>query len=266
MLDAHSELAIPAETHFLVRLERRFRRHSKQSFLAVITSDETWPNLGLDKEALRDELDRLEPFTVSAGVRCLYGLYAGRMGKDRWGDKTPPYRRHLRRIERLLPEAHFIHVIRDGRDVAVSLRGLWWGPGYDVEAQAQFWAEEIRRTRQESRRVRHYAEVRYEELVGAPESTLRTVCDYVALRFEPGMLTYHETAASRMAEYVQPFGPAGRPEDVKSFISIHERVIRSPDPTRVGRWRTAMTDDERRRYEAVAGPLLRELGYQTEVS
>jgi len=45
-----------------------------------------------------------------------YQLYASRFAKPRWGDKTPSYCHHMQNIEEVLPEAHFIHIIRDGRD------------------------------------------------------------------------------------------------------------------------------------------------------
>lgn len=265
MLDAHSRLAIPAETHFLPALLRgRLRGLSTEAFLGVVIGDETWANFGLDPVRYQDTVRGLEPFTVSEALRSFYRLYAARFGKDRWGDKTPPHRRHLASIQKLLPEAHFVHLIRDGRDVALSLRELWWGPGDDVEAQARFWVEEIERTRGHARRARNYVEVRYEELVAKPEPVLRSICDYLSLPFESGMLAYHEQAGARLGEYRRPFGPPdGRP-DIASFIAIHERATGPPDPSRIGRWRTELTDGERGRYEAVAGPLLRDLGYETD--
>jgi len=62
------------------------------------------------------ELQKITPFHVDAAIRCFYRLYAAQLGKERWGDKTPSYGRHMRAIEQVLPEACFIHIIRDGRD------------------------------------------------------------------------------------------------------------------------------------------------------
>lgn len=264
MLDAHSDLAIPSETHFLHLLRRqRFRRISRRRFLAVVVGEDTFPNFGIDEDVLRRTLRALRPFTVSDGLRSFYKLYAERFGKSRWGDKTPPYAVAMSFISTLLPEAHFVNVIRDGRDVAVSLRPLWFGPGEDVAAQARHWVRDVKQARRQSQRVPHYAEVRFEDLVREPEESLRRLCAYLALPFESRMLAYHETAASRMAEYRRPFGPPGTPSEIAPFVAIHERVTKPPDPTRVGRWRTELTGDEQRRYEAIAGPLLRELGYET---
>ncbi len=53
-------------------------------------------------------------------VRAFFEAYAGEQGKPRWGDKTPAYMLAIQRIGRTLPESRFIHLIRDGRDVALS--------------------------------------------------------------------------------------------------------------------------------------------------
>lgn len=260
MLDAHPELAIPSETLFLQSLVKE--DVTKDRFVEIVTSAETWPNMTLDAAELRDvlagELSRAD------AIRAFYRLYAAKRGKRRWGDKTPYYRVFMRDIARLLPEAHFIHVIRDGRDSALSYQGLWFGPGDDFEKQARFWVEQVGIARAQAREVAHYSEVRYEALVVEPETTLRALCGDLDLAFDPAMLLYHRTAAERLSEFKQPFGPAGRtPDDIATFMAIHDRAKAPPDASRIGRWRTEMSHADRQRYEAIAGPLLRELGYET---
>ena len=73
----------------------------------------------MSAEAFERHLTQLCPFTVTEGLRCFYRCYAHRFGKRRWGNKTPMYSCHLHTVERILPEAHFIHIIRDGRDAAL---------------------------------------------------------------------------------------------------------------------------------------------------
>lgn len=264
MLDAHPDLAIPGETHFLRHVAAAGSRAERAAVLAIVSQAPTWPNMALSVSDLQAAFDTVDPFEAGAAVRAFYQLYAHRRGKGRWGDKTPPYRTCMIDIARLLPEAHFIHVIRDGRDTALSYRGLWFGPGDDIEAQARFWVEQIKVARHDSARLRHYVEVRYEELVRNPAVVLRRVCDYIELRFDPTMLEYYRSAASRLGEYTRPFGPpATTPKDIGTFLSIHDRVKSSPDTGRIGRWRTEMSDVDRERFEAIAGDLLAELGYET---
>ncbi len=264
MLDAHPELAIPSETHFLPTLLAEAAGADRALFFRTLTGSETWPNMALGTEELEQALDAVEPFSPAEGLRAFYRLYARRLGKTRWGDKSPPYRRHMATIQRALPEAHFVHMIRDGRDVALSYRGLWFGPGDDIEAQARFWVDEIGRARRQATDLRHYAELRYEDLVADPEASLRRLCQDLDLAFDPAMLAYHRASAERLAETKSAFGPAGStPRDLDAFLAIHERVSRPPDAGRIGRWRSEMPPEQQRLYEAIAGPLLAELGYET---
>jgi len=265
MLDTHPELAIPSETHFLLDILRNAHDLDKDRFLRTLAAAATWPNMALEMAALEDALAELQPFAVPDAIRTFYRLYAGRLGKSRWGDKTPPYRTRMVDIERLLPEAHFIHIIRDGRDTALSYQGLWFGPGDDIEAQARFWVQQISLARKQSTGLRHYLEVRYEQLVTEPEITLSRICEYLELPFHPRMLRYHEFAAARLDEYKRPFGPRGTPKDIGCFLSIHDRVKTPPDPRRIGRWRTEMPEAQRQRFETIAGPLLVQLGYDTRL-
>jgi hypothetical protein len=78
------------------------------------------------------------------------------------------------------------------------------------------------------------------------------------------MLNYHQFAAKRLAEFTQPFGPPGIPPPaLDRFLSIHDHTRQPPDRGRIGRWRTEMPETQQRQYEAIAGDLLRQLGYPT---
>ena len=133
MLDAHPDLAIPTETHFIPALLQVVETTGdREAALRLLAGAATWPNLGVEIAAVAEAFSRLDPFTPGGAARAVFGLYAEAQGKPRWGDKTPPYRASMSEIARALPEARFIHIIRDGRDVALSYRGLWFGPGDDI--------------------------------------------------------------------------------------------------------------------------------------
>lgn len=265
MLDAHPDLAIPAETHFLGAL---LSQHANEAFsvtryVDTVTSAATWPNFELNRAALEMELREMAATNLGDAIRCFYRLYAMKRGKGRWGDKTPTYRGSIADIADILPEVRFIHMIRDGRDVALSYRGLWFGPGDDIETQAQFWRAQIMVAREQGSRVAHYLEIRYEDLVAAPESTLRKICEFLDLPYATQMLEYPRFAKARLAEHTNPFGPPGTPRDLTEFLAIYERATKPPDPSRIGRWATEMPQSDRERYEFCAGDLLRALNYET---
>jgi hypothetical protein len=264
MLDAHPDLAIPTETHFLPALAALPDDATPDQVADVMLGATTWPNMGLEADDLRAVFATLAPFSVGDATRAFFRLYAARFGKSRWGDKTPTYRSSLPAIARLLPEACFIHIIRDGRDVALSYRGLWFGPGDDVAAQARFWTDKVTGTRRDGASVQHYLEVRFEDLVADAEGVLRRICGFLDLAFVPEMLAYPERASARLGEFKQSFGPAGAGDvDLERFIGIHRSTSDPPDAAKVGRWRREMSQAEVKTYEAIAGGLLRQLGYET---
>ena len=267
MLDAHPDLAIPSETHFLGGfIGSAAVTLSRTDFLARLTSAPTFPNMAVEAGDLAAAVDAIEPFTAAEGIRAFYRLYAARFGKRRWGDKTPPYRARVMEISEFLPEAHFIHIIRDGRDVALSYRGLWFGPGDDIEAQARFWVDEITATRSQAENLAHYREVRYEDLVVNPEARLRDLADFLSLPYDFAMLDFHGSAGDRLAELREPFWPTGgKPVSVEALRAIHANTSDSVNQTSVGRWRAEMPSAARRAYEAIAAPMLSALGYDIDV-
>jgi hypothetical protein len=269
MLDAHPELAIPPETGFFSLDMNRpdspevDRRTFFETIVGFPADAPAWQDFHLPKEQFWARLKEIDPFTRSAGYRAFYQLYAARFGKKRWGDKAPLHCLFMDRIEALLPEAHFIHILRDGRDVCLSLRHMWFSPGWEVEIQARHWGDFVSAARRHGGAARHYLEVKYEELIAQPEAVLRRICAFAGLRYVRSMLDYYTRTPERLR------APEARLRRDGSVIVSKEQRLRQqaatmqpPDPGRVLAWKTAMDPDERRRYEAVAGPLLAELGYQ----
>jgi hypothetical protein len=263
MIDSHPAVAIPPETGFLPVLADLDRTaDAGEAAWRIMTGYPTWPDFQMDPVALRQAIDRTSPCGLSDAARMFYRLYAARFGKSRWGDKTPTYGTAIDRIASLLPESHFIHVIRDGRDVTVSVRRLWFRPGNSVEACAADWASRIAATRAAAARVARYLEVRYESLVTSTEETLREICRFLDLPFDAALLAYHVRAGARLDEH-----EARRAPDGDIIVSKAERrqnqrlVMEPPRADRIGRWTSALGPDEVLRFEAIAGDWLDRLGY-----
>lgn len=266
MLDAHPELAIPHETHFVPAVLREPLREpdaTRERFFELLTGFPTWEDLKTPAELFREELLRVEPFDVRDGLRAFYRLYARSRGKGRWGDKTPPYVRHIRAIHEALPEARFIHILRDGRDVAVSLRPLWFAPGESMEALADHWVRQITEARAQGMGRPFYMEARYEDLIADPVRELRRICGFLDLSYDPRMMEYHQTARRRLEEVVTRQDPDGRVIITKDErMHLHRFTSQPPEPSRIGRWKTELTPGMVAAYEAVAGEMLEELGYK----
>ncbi|MGH8935748.1 MAG: sulfotransferase family protein [Acidimicrobiia bacterium] len=257
MFDSHPEMAVPHESHFLVPIARRRARYEQpagldlETFVADLVGHPWFSRWGIPEEEVREALARDRPTECAEAIRGVFALYARRLGKPRYGDKTPGYVSQIALLAAFLPEARFVHLIRDGRDVALSLREMEWGPADPLEA-ALYWKERVEMGRRAGRRLDRgrYRETRYEDLVRDPEGTLRELCSFLALTFDSVMLQYPERAAELTA-------PAEYPH--------RHRRIALPPTTGLRDWRRQMSREDLARFEAVAGGLLTELGYERGV-
>jgi protein-tyrosine sulfotransferase len=177
--------------------------------------------------------------------------YAKRHGVRRWVEKSPANVKCLPYLFERFPRAKFVHIIRDGRDVAVSLR-RWSVQISRREASGigeciGLWADWVRLGREWSHHP-NYTEIRYEELVSKPEETIKPLFDRLELDWDPVVLEYADHK------------PTNRPE----LAEAHLVGTREPPyTTSVARWREALSDGDRATVERIAGPLLGELGYTT---
>jgi len=263
MLDSHPQMAIPGETHWLPKLIKAMERakQSPDDLADLIVDHKRWGDFHLDGDELRRRFRALEPITAADAIRAFYLLYAEREGKTRYGDKTPGYIKEMTRIQRVLPEARFVHIIRDGRDVSLSHLRMNWGPE-TYEESARLWRNRIRRAQRMARNVEHYAEVRFEDLVDDTEAALRRVCEFIDLDFDPVMLDYHERAEERLAEKARELPRKNRPnQPAEARMESHRLAKEPPRSDRVGMWRERMNEDEVAEYEAIAGDMLVKLGY-----
>jgi hypothetical protein len=266
MLDAHSELAIPPETGFLpIGFGRPpdLRRTFFEKVTRFPTDAPAWADYGIPADQFWSELLSIEPFRIGEGFRRFFRLYAQRLGKSRWGDKTPGHVFGMPQIEKRLPEARFIHLIRDGRDVALSWRPLWFAPSQSLDVLAEQWVHWVEAGRRLGGQCRHYIEVRYEQLVANPRTVLEGICRFVDLEFEATMLDSHRRAAERLQEH----GPR-RTACGDIVVSRQQRLaqqagnLRPISTERVVRWRSEMTPNEQGAVWNRAGRLLEQLGYQ----
>ncbi len=267
MLDSHPELAIPPETHFVPELIGTCRgwRSSPAKALRTITESRRWGDFDLDSEELLSRFKSLEPFEPAGVLRAFYSLYASSHGKPRWGDKTPVYVTKMVEISEALPEARFVHLIRDGRDVAVSRARRAMSAASTPQAAARKWRDRILAARDQGARVPHYMELRYEDLVLDTEPTLQRVCEFIELDWDPCLLSYYERAGQRLQEVARDLPATGgkklRPAEER--VAAHALTKQPPQADRVNAWRAQMSSDDLASFESEAGALLAELGYET---
>ena len=180
--------------------------------------------------------------------------------KPRHGDKTPATCGMVV-IQSVLPEARFVHIIRDGRDVALSLGATWWGPK-TLPERAEWWAGQVQSARDQSGLLAYYLEIRYEDLLSDTEATLRKICAFVDLPWNAAILDYHHRAEERLAELSDRHFADGTVVTGEQRRGLHTLTKKPPDRERSGRWKKEMAQEDVRAFEANAGELLTQLGYE----
>ena len=231
-----------------------------------MTAVRQWGDLGIEPAEVLERWAKLDAFESPAALRAFYAIYQERQDKPRWGDKTPIYVKNMRKIEKTLPEARFIHVIRDGRDVALSRWKRTLGDKDPAPASqvAEGWQRRIRRAQKQGSKLNHYLELRYEDLVTDTEPNLRKISEFLELDWDPVILRYYEHAAERMAEMARDLpatdGKPTRPGEER--MQAHAMTQKPPDPSAMYRWKEKMSPDDVAAFDAAAGELLSELGYE----
>ena len=254
MLDSHPAMAVPDEAPWLVRLARERAdlepggRLDADAFLHRLMQDRSYRRWGLTEAEVARALAADAPPTFSDAVRLVYGLYAKSKGKTRFADKTPWAVMHIPLLAALFPEAVFVHVIRDGRDVALSYLDAGFGPP-SLELGALEWRRYVREGRRSGLVIGpgRYREVRYEELVSSPDTVVRDLCPFLGIDFDEAMLRYFERADEVVGSMPHPHA---------------RRNVFLPPTSGLRDWRTALTSGQAAVFTALAGPLLQELGYE----
>src|SRR5262245_4391521 len=247
MLDGHPRLAVPDESHFVIGLAPRWWRPGRRPTLDDVLAHPKLRAWDVDPVMLRARAEadpRAGSGSYAALVDAVCSAYAAEHGKARWGDKTPGYVSYLPTLARLFPEARFVHIVRDGREVASSLAEWEWGARTAVSG-AFWWAHKVRVGRRDGVRLgpERYHELRLEDLTAAPEHVLGDVCAFLGEAFSPAMLGYPARVA------------AGRP------VRRQERHLVRPPTSGLRDWRAGLSPADQAAVEEVCRPMLEACGY-----
>ena len=254
IFDTHPELTVAHEPRFLATMAPNYTRYERDEgldidrFLGDLYAVSNFRRLGLPRGEVRSALEYQRPAGFADAVRIVFEMYAQSQGKALYGDKTPLYISFMEPIAGLLPEARFVHLVRDGRDVVVAYLERDKGPATVAEG-AFHWRLRVNRGHRSGQVLGpdRYREFHYEDLIEDPEATVRSICDYLGLDFHEEMLDYQLTAETFLAE-------AKNPAD-------HQHLTLAPTKGLVD-WRRSMSSDDVALFEAIAGDTLETVGYQ----
>jgi hypothetical protein len=170
--------------------------------------------------------------------------YMRRDGKQWWADKTPPNIDHVDLLAEVFEGARFVELVRDGRDVSLSMVGMPWGDN-NSWTTALRWADCIREgERQRAKRPDEVLLVRYEDLVTRPQEELQRVSEFLGIDYDDDMLAVEKTDTSKL-------------QHQDWFSNLWKGINTSA----MDKWRTKMSERDQRIFLAAAGDELRLHGY-----
>lgn len=260
MIDAHPQIAMTRETHWIPKVYEQGIGLAPDGrvtaeLLAHLREDRHFQLMRVDLARVRRAIASEPGLSYARFVTLLFDLYGEQRNKPLVGDKTPGYSGRIPLLHALWPAARFLHIIRDGRDVCLSL--LEWRPEHfarrlptwsqdPVSASAMFWAGRVAAARDAGRAMGAalYREIRYESLVADPGGECRVLCRFLGVPQDDAMIRFSE----------------GR---MRSKPGLDAKAAWLPPTKGVRDWRSQMAPNDVARFEAAAGGLLDELGYST---
>lgn len=245
-MNAHREIAVPPESRFITELRPDGDEVEVSDFLRQLAAHPRFAAWELPIEAVETQLQGLTRASYADAISATYTAYAHAHAKPRWGDKTPRYVMDIPELAALFPTSRFIHLIRDGRDVALSYADVPFGPS-NVAKAAELWANRVAKGLRDGRELERgrYIEIMYSDLVEDNEGEIKDICAFIGVGFDPAMLDPQRTKMGALA----------RADKYNKHVT--EQPIK-----RVRSWTTDMPPEHIEIFEAVAGEVLGELGFE----
>ena len=263
MVDAHPDIAITRQSRCIPNYYEKRKGLTPEGLVTPelvdrLVEERRFKNLEIGREELESLAGSGKQVPFESFVTGIFNHYGAVQGKRLVGDKTPRYVRSIPTLHDLWPETKFVHLIRDGRDVFLSM--INWKKADSSAGQFSAWKEDrvstgalwwelnVRLGRQDggSLAPELYHEVHYEELVSEPEETCANLCDFLGLSYDDAMLRFHEGH-----EIADP--------------DLDAKKGWRPLTPGLRKWSEQMSTEDLRRFEAAAGDLLDELGYPRAV-
>lgn len=186
--------------------------------------------------------------------RFISSLFTKRNIHGRVVEQTPLNIESMPELVSIFPDAQFLHIIRDGRDVVSSLLKRKWlngttgkpfEPTESIEKAAKYWNDIMLKAKNVSQSLltdSNYLEFKYEKLINSQEETVKFVLEFLGEPFDSAVLEYHKHEHS--------FSPSTN----KPQTGIYN--------TAVGRWKNEFSPKDAQVFDSIAGQMLIELGYE----
>ncbi|HVW02341.1 MAG TPA: sulfotransferase [Planctomycetaceae bacterium] len=252
LCDRHSRLAATPETHFFSKSafrrmcsERGSKQFDTRRLAPLFVESQYTRDLELSSQDLLAQLGERE-IDLAEFLNTTLSTYAHARGKAGWIEKTPEHLLFADRIFEWYPQARMICIVRDGRDVALSLKKLPWSIT-PVRHYAALWVQSAKALAKVTERwPENLLTIRYESLLVSPVETMTEVMRFLGLEFEPQQL--------------DPSLGTGIVPDWEMVLK--RNVFGEIDPSRAFAWKKTATPKQLRAMHSMMGPCLDQLGYE----
>ncbi len=234
ILNAHSRIAIPHPPHimrYLAHLQDRYGDLSDDANMRALVDDiltlidaHIFPwEVTLDADAIVAQAPQRSTF---GAVAAIYEQVRLAEGKARWGNKSTFMVHYTAEVRSIYPDARFILLVRDPRDVAVSARKSVFSPCHPV-LSARLWAhqQQLGLELLASLPAESIHLLRYEDLLADPDGTIRALCGFLDEDFEPGMMRFFEgREAQKSATLSESWSNTGKPVLTNNAGKFHREL------------------------------------------
>lgn len=253
MLSSHSRIDVPSETKFFKQSQGIEPPDNPadpdvwQAYLQRVLTNRFWLDQQLDPAEFVRRVSQSDRSSRSVFLTMLT-MHSDKVSKVRIGEKTPTHFRKVFYLHGMFPDARFIHIYRDPRDVVGSFLRMRWSTASHLEVAGQ-WCKVMDRHEQylEELPADVYTSVRFETLVEQLESELQRLCRFLDEPFEPAMLRYYERPEAGFADWEKPW---------------KESTLRPLDKTRIGKFQQELSPRQIAVVQRVIGSRLQRYGYQ----
>lgn len=267
MLTSHEQIIIPPESHFMLWNYNKYHLWKPGdghdlflSDLFASTKFETW---GLNRNELESFLYFRQPLSYSELIADVYIYYGLKQNKRAtlWGDKNSLWVEKLPILHLLFDKAKFIHIVRDGRDVATSYININHYNGAkdkyfpklpaNIERIAELWKNNINSISSffSSLPSQSYTEIRYEDLICDNEKTIDKLLKFLNLPASQSVFLYYEV--NKVKNY-----------EPENFLAWKEKLNSPLDKSNIGKYKYELKPFEIKKFEDIASEVLEKYGYK----
>lgn len=250
ILNAHSTIAIPEEARFLAPLLNKtyltngIQEEALKALVSYLAANAQYKLWNYDAQPYLAWLSNKDQISLRELIDSMFMSFCHSEGKSTWGDKSLFFRT-IDILTELFPDARFIHIVRDGRDVFDSWRKMDASKN-NAAVMALDWRYKLAKIEKSfgAMPIGNQFTLRYEDLLEAPEDSIREVCSFLGIAYEPGMLEFHKTSHNYIGEH-------------------HSNLIfNAINKSNSAKWRKNLTRLEALSFNLLAGPYLKKYQYE----